>query len=373
LIPKFATALKEGKISKGVALEAARIPADQQGELASMILRKGESADAFSVTYVKEWIGRHHMRPLKHAPWSLGAEMYRAEKFHGGACVNCAKRTGAEPVLFAELKKTDDRCLDAGCWTKRTEQIIRIEKARVPELHSLKGHESPWKWKEKDGGTQRGIVIEDGYGEDGIVAGTMVEFDWVKGTIGDAARATAKSKAEAKKGRETIAIRSKILAATITSILLTGYAREDVQACIRTFVGRMVNDDRRFLCKALGLEVMTGKHGGKDFEATVMKWIEGIETEKGKGFTALNVFVSLAVACHAARFWVEGEDLLMEAAKHQKVDVKAIEASVREGKKKTPPAAKKAKAVTTPKSLKPKAKKTAARKDRRGKSVGKKK
>lgn len=338
LIPKFKTALKEGTIVKGVALEAARLPIEQQTELAAMILRRGERADAFSVAYVKEWIGRHHMRPLKDAPWAMRDEMFGVEKVYGGACGECPKRTGAEALLFDELKKTDDRCLDASCWKKRTDQLIRITKAKFPGIELLKGNET-WKWKEsKAAGAIQGLIVEDGYLASGTVAGMLVKFEWEGNANGDAARSSKKAKAEAKAGRETVAIRMQVLAETIAAILLTGYRKDELPMMVKTFIGRMVNDDRRFLCKALKLEVEHGHHGGKDFESTLMKWVKGMKPEDDKGY--LKVMVSLALACHVRQGVFESGDILMETAKGLHVGVKAIEERVRAGKKKTPPTVK---------------------------------
>jgi ParB/RepB/Spo0J family partition protein len=330
LIPTFKEALASGRIGVGVALLAARIPDEHQKELASLILRTGESAESFGVRYVRDWIARHHMRLLKEAPWATRDETYRGEALSGGACEVCPKQTGTEPLLFPELtkgKRTEARCLDATCWKARTAQIIRIETMADESLIQLDGQES-WKYRVSPNGTKRGIFISDGYADDGIVAGTCVQFEFARSGGDDAETFKAKAKREAKKARTTRAIRLQVLAATVRSILTTGYAKGDVQNAVRVFVARMVNDDRRFLCKALGLEVQKGGHGGSDFEKTVMTWIEGMN------FTVeiqyLRLFVVLAVACHGARADATA-DLLMDAARRQKVDVASITASVQGG------------------------------------------
>ncbi|WP_445454084.1 ParB/RepB/Spo0J family partition protein [Flavobacterium sp. 25HG05S-40] len=46
-----------------------------------------------------------------------------------GACTNCPKRSGANPVLFADMQ--DDVCFDSTCFEKKTQAVFHKEVARI--------------------------------------------------------------------------------------------------------------------------------------------------------------------------------------------------------------------------------------------------
>lgn len=71
-----------------------------------------------------------YTRLLSQAPWALDDAFLT----DAGSCDQCAKRTGAQALLFPELaadaKKTD-RCLDEGCWKTKQAALIKLNVEKV--------------------------------------------------------------------------------------------------------------------------------------------------------------------------------------------------------------------------------------------------
>ncbi len=73
-------------------------------------------------------------RRLNVVPWQLDDDVLLPE---AGACAKCSKRSGAEPLLFAELDAGTDACLDGVCYSakhKAFELVQLTTKDREPQL-----------------------------------------------------------------------------------------------------------------------------------------------------------------------------------------------------------------------------------------------
>lgn len=97
----------------------ARLPAGAQAELLKGIIKKPWQWENVSVQDLNHRISEALML-LNKADWNLNDELLVPK---AGACTDCKKRSGAEPVLwFGPLENqidTKDRCLDPLCWNNK--------------------------------------------------------------------------------------------------------------------------------------------------------------------------------------------------------------------------------------------------------------
>jgi len=131
----------EDKMLLGHAILMARLtPQDQRETREQIIRRKGSYG---TVTELQEFIERNVMNSLSAAPFDKNDEtLYRK----AGACLNCPKRSGASPMLFAEIKEKD-KCFDRHCFfmkchkflVNRTKEIIETQ----PDIAFLSDHSEP--------------------------------------------------------------------------------------------------------------------------------------------------------------------------------------------------------------------------------------
>ncbi len=130
-----------GRMTLGHALILARLqPADQKQAIASLT-RHGE--DYGTVRDLENFVQRNIINVLSKAPFDLNDGNLHKK---AGACMACPKRSGAAPVLFADIKEKDT-CFDRNCFlTKchkflinRTRQVIETE----PEVVFLTDYYDP--------------------------------------------------------------------------------------------------------------------------------------------------------------------------------------------------------------------------------------
>lgn len=124
----------------GHALILARLtPQDQRGAIEQIVNRGGYG----TVSELQEFVEHNIMNSLSSAPFDKNdADLYKK----GGACLNCAKRSGASPLLFAEIKEKD-KCFDRNCFfikcqrflVNRTKETIETQ----PDIVFLGGYYEP--------------------------------------------------------------------------------------------------------------------------------------------------------------------------------------------------------------------------------------
>lgn len=125
----------------GHAIILARLtPADQRQTREQLFRRKNGYG---TVSELQDFVEREVMNSLSSAPFDKNDEsLYKK----AGACVNCPKRSGASPMLFAEIKEKD-KCFDRACFfTKchkhllnRTKEIVETK----PEIVFLTDYNAP--------------------------------------------------------------------------------------------------------------------------------------------------------------------------------------------------------------------------------------
>lgn len=95
--------------------------------------RDANQKEAVEVRDLEDWIHNHVLLSLSAAPWPKDdAELVPA----AGSCISCSKRTGANLALFDDLKKGDDRCLDAKCYEAKRHAYLAREIKRADDVGS---------------------------------------------------------------------------------------------------------------------------------------------------------------------------------------------------------------------------------------------
>lgn len=103
--------------------QLARLTPDQQKE----IMRK-EFEDGMSPHDLADAIARNFFLRLKDAPFDPNDEKLVPK---AGSCLNCPKRTGFSPALFADIK--DDTCTDPKCFQQKCNAFVKIAVGTHPD------------------------------------------------------------------------------------------------------------------------------------------------------------------------------------------------------------------------------------------------
>jgi ParB/RepB/Spo0J family partition protein len=131
LIPEARKLFVENKITAGHAILIARLGPDQQKE----IIEEGffdNDDDAISVRNLDQYIHNHIMLDLSKITWKLvDAELLPA----AGSCQDCAKRTGYQPALFADVCKNGkkDYCTDRSCFARKQERVVEVKREQLKD------------------------------------------------------------------------------------------------------------------------------------------------------------------------------------------------------------------------------------------------
>lgn len=124
LCPEARTPFREGIVSSSVALLVARIPSPtfQQAAMDHIVAPWGRE-DNGPLTYkaAHQYVQGKYMLKMSTAPFATDCPDLLAS---AGACTTCPKRTGADPVIFADVSA--DMCTDPECWAdKKHAQVMR--------------------------------------------------------------------------------------------------------------------------------------------------------------------------------------------------------------------------------------------------------
>lgn len=108
-------ALADGKLTFSIALLIARLPdAADQAKATDHIVR-GWGGEPYTYKAAEQWIHREFHLELDRAVFKITDATLVPE---AGSCRDCPKRTGANPDLFADVKKADT-CTDAACYHRK--------------------------------------------------------------------------------------------------------------------------------------------------------------------------------------------------------------------------------------------------------------
>lgn len=125
LSPKAMAALKEGRISRSLALLVLQRPTQaMQEEFTERVLTGGPDGGTMSLRNAQDLARRNYMTELDKAPFDLTDALLCPQ---AGACTNCPKRTGATPGLWD--KQGPDACTDTSCFAEKKEAHLARAKA----------------------------------------------------------------------------------------------------------------------------------------------------------------------------------------------------------------------------------------------------
>jgi ParB family chromosome partitioning protein len=88
---------------------------------------KDQKAEAVTVRQLRDWIEREVLLDLTNAPFDATDETLLAS---AGSCARCPKRTGSNPLLFADVQRKSV-CTDRGCYQSKVNAFVQIRAKRV--------------------------------------------------------------------------------------------------------------------------------------------------------------------------------------------------------------------------------------------------
>jgi ParB family chromosome partitioning protein len=347
----------EGRINIGHAILLARLqPDDQETAVKDALFEGGESWEngkwvkrnpvAVSVSALDAWIRENVYLDLSTAAWRKDDATLLAG---AGPCISCPKRSGANGLLFDDLKK-GDICLDAECFhQKRDNHLIQVqaaaEKAGTPLVRIAREYVSNAKELKvlSSSGDYHLIsnkndrcehiekaVIAVGPREVGKVVdicrtkackkhGTYI---YHRGSTGGGAKTFAEIWADRKKKlEEKIALEVKReLWRQVVHDVPEEFNRFEMELVGRKLIDRAGHDGRNALCAALALEGEKGEFS-TDYEAPLVAHMENLADKDLPGFL-------VGVALYGALAF--RDDDLNSLAKEYRIDVKAVENTVAE-------------------------------------------
>lgn len=130
LCPAGREAFLADKIKASVALLIARMPDMAEQAKATATLAAGWGGEPYSYRTAAELLQRDYMLALAKAPFDIAATFAVA-----GPCHQCAKRSGANPDLFADVTG-GDMCQDARCYQAKATEARLADEARQAALRS---------------------------------------------------------------------------------------------------------------------------------------------------------------------------------------------------------------------------------------------
>jgi len=158
LIPSVQKAFYEGKLMAGHAIEIARLQsADQDralrecfpGHNTTNAILKEKDPRPISVRDLRDWVQREVHLSLANAPFDVNDAGLVPT---AGPCSACPKRSGANPLLFADSIPRKDVCTDRECFSRKVSVLVQIrvkqaedageKPVRVSDSYPFYGHKA---------------------------------------------------------------------------------------------------------------------------------------------------------------------------------------------------------------------------------------
>ena len=139
LTPNVQTAFYAGKLTAGHAMEMARLQPKHQefalqecfpGHRTAKAILKDKDPRPISVRELRDWIQREIHLSLAQAPFDVNDPNLLPA---AGPCSTCPKRSGSNPLLFADSIKRADVCTDPECFKQKESALVEI---RIRELEA---------------------------------------------------------------------------------------------------------------------------------------------------------------------------------------------------------------------------------------------
>jgi ParB family chromosome partitioning protein len=174
LIAKAEALAFKGKLPLRAALKLARLtPAIQQSVLKAAGSER-ERDEVISSSQVDEILDSYVYRDIKKAPFDSES---RTLCEAAGPCSECPKRTGANRLLFADIKEPDV-CTDIECWDRKAAATVELKLAEHPG--SIKIATQRASYSEKQQAKKDGVMLEDYFDESGWKASSKGACEFTK-------------------------------------------------------------------------------------------------------------------------------------------------------------------------------------------------
>lgn len=128
LIPDLQKEFWDGKFLIGHAILFSRLTDEDQKHCLKSVKKGGEYS---TVKETRDYIERNIICQLSSAPFKMDDNTLDV-KCGAGACTNCFKRSGANTLLFSDIKQAD-RCFDKTCFNEKKKAWLIREVADVLE------------------------------------------------------------------------------------------------------------------------------------------------------------------------------------------------------------------------------------------------
>jgi ParB family chromosome partitioning protein len=139
LTPNVQAAFYAGKLTAGHAIEIARLqPKDQEralqecfpGHRTTKAILKDKDPRPISIRELRDWIQREIHLSLANAPFDVNDPNLVPT---AGPCSTCPKRSGSNPLLFADSIRRADICTDPECFAQKRDALVQI---RIKEVEA---------------------------------------------------------------------------------------------------------------------------------------------------------------------------------------------------------------------------------------------
>jgi ParB family transcriptional regulator, chromosome partitioning protein len=139
LTPNLQAAFYEGKLTVGHAMEIARLEPKYQelalqecfpGHRTTKAILKDKDPRPISVRELRDWIEREIHLSLAQAPFDANDPNLVPS---AGACSTCPKRSGSNPLLFADSIRKTDVCVDPECYSRKEAALVTL---RLKEIEA---------------------------------------------------------------------------------------------------------------------------------------------------------------------------------------------------------------------------------------------
>ena len=303
------------------------------------------------VSRLQAWIEHNIYLSLKSVPFSKDDETLVPE---AGSCANCPKRTGFNTLLFSEVR--EDSCADRACFNRKLDAHIALRVAKMPNLVQIShGYrttdEAPVlprreyvevvtrkNPKSKDALPEHKLCnhLTPAIHTDGMEKGRLakicahpdckVHFPNRQKEEEQRLRWKAKKQAANRKAKQTVNLRHRILAEVLKRAK-PPFGAGELRLVAQHVVGSLSHDLSCRLAKRHGFEP---SKKGQDWELTE-KARSLYKVTDGAALAAL-VWEAMLLALAAHTTETKG-DLLTEAAKLYRVDVKALRRQTEQAEK----------------------------------------
>ena len=367
LTPNVQTAFYDGKLTVGHAMEIARLqPKDQELALhecfpehktAAAIL-KDKDPRLISVRDLRYWIERAIHLSLTNAPFDVNdGNLVPA----AGPCTTCPKRSGSNPLLFADSIRRKDVCTDRRCFQNKVSALVQLrlrqaeaageKPVMVADSHRLYGEPA-----------QPGVIYRSDYHEaknagecpttvagivsDGKEAGRTRYVCTNKKCPIHALRGltvTPKEKAERKKQRDAIHLQQayrKRLLEEIYKRVPAALTRHELDVVALQFFHQVGHDIQHRIFKFFGWEKKAnGKsNGSADYPKLAEAKLKAMTTaEIGKFLVVCALASELYCPSYLSGATLPKDSKLAQEAPHYKVNADKLLREVKESLAKKSP------------------------------------